>query len=60
MWFRLKQLRALKRLKKKDRQPVVGVLGCMAERLKTQLLESDHACVPAFGLHPVHGLSHVH
>ena len=23
------------------KQPVVGVLGCMAERLKTKLLESD-------------------
>ncbi|KAJ0408647.1 hypothetical protein ATCC90586_006348 [Pythium insidiosum] len=46
IWNRLEQLRQLKakllRTKKKTHQlPTVGVLGCMAERLKTKLLESD-------------------
>ena len=38
VWHRLKSLR-----KKKDQQPsmMVGVLGCMAERLKTKLLEQE-------------------
>ena len=26
-----------------ERRPVIGILGCMAERLKTQLLEKEHA-----------------
>lgn len=48
IWNRLEQIRQvkaklLKTRKKLDRKqlPTVGVLGCMAERLKTQLLESD-------------------
>ncbi|TMW67745.1 hypothetical protein Poli38472_007417 [Pythium oligandrum] len=46
IWNRLEQLRQTKtkllRTRKKNHQlPTVGVLGCMAERLKTQLLESD-------------------
>ncbi|CAI5741893.1 unnamed protein product [Hyaloperonospora brassicae] len=44
VWNRLESLRQTKakllRLKHKDVQ-TVGVLGCMAERLKTKLLESD-------------------
>ncbi|KAF1315737.1 Cdk5 regulatory subunit-associated protein 1, partial [Globisporangium splendens] len=48
IWNRLEQIRQVKAKilrtsKKKARKqlPTVGVLGCMAERLKTQLLESD-------------------
>jgi tRNA-2-methylthio-N6-dimethylallyladenosine synthase len=39
VWDRLYSLRAEKRKKKRD--ITVGVLGCMAERLKTKLLEGD-------------------
>ena len=35
------RLNALKNNKKKNRQLKVGILGCMAERLKTQLLEEE-------------------
>lgn len=42
IWFRLKQLKALRRSRKKDRAPLqIGVLGCMAERLKEKLLEQE-------------------
>lgn len=48
IWNRLEQIRQVKakllrtQSKKAPKQlPTVGVLGCMAERLKTQLLESD-------------------
>jgi len=43
IWNRLSQLRALRR--DKSRRPMtVGVLGCMAERLKHKLLEADKMC----------------
>ena len=41
IWQRLAYFRSLGKPKKKTERPVVGVLGCMAERLKTQLLEED-------------------
>ena len=41
MWNRLGYFRSIKQRRAKDKRPVVGVLGCMAERLKTKLLESD-------------------
>ncbi len=43
------ELRSLKKMRRKERRPVpvVGVLGCMAERLKSRLLEADHAYVQA-------------
>ena len=41
IWQRLAYFRSLGKPKKKAERPVVGVLGCMAERLKTQLLEAD-------------------
>ena len=41
IWQRLAYFKSLRRKKKKSEKPVVGVLGCMAERLKTQLLEAD-------------------
>lgn len=37
-----KRLEFMKSLKKKNPQVVVGMLGCMAERLKTQLLEEEN------------------
>ncbi|KAL6078297.1 CDK5 regulatory subunit associated protein 1 [Balamuthia mandrillaris] len=40
VWDRLNYLKSLKRQNKRQKR-VVGVLGCMAERLKTRLLESD-------------------
>ncbi|KJE98133.1 hypothetical protein CAOG_08147 [Capsaspora owczarzaki ATCC 30864] len=42
VWSRLNELKHM-RLKRTKDQPIsrVGVLGCMAERLKTQLLEKD-------------------
>ncbi|KAJ2452977.1 hypothetical protein EV183_002562 [Coemansia sp. RSA 2336] len=39
IWSRLTFLKSLKT--KSDRAPMVGVLGCMAERLKEKLLDSD-------------------
>lgn len=43
VWERLNIFRSIKRDKQKNklRPPLVGVLGCMAERLKETLLESD-------------------
>ncbi|RKP06888.1 hypothetical protein THASP1DRAFT_31300 [Thamnocephalis sphaerospora] len=41
IWQRLSSLKRLKTGKHRDRAPLVGVLGCMAERLKGQLLEKD-------------------
>lgn len=39
VWNRLKEFRALKR--EKDGQLTVGVLGCMAERIRDQILEKE-------------------
>lgn len=41
VWQRLGAFKNMKLRRKKGERPVVGVLGCMAERLKAQLLESD-------------------
>ncbi|KAJ2784442.1 hypothetical protein H4R18_001152 [Coemansia javaensis] len=41
IWSRLSYLKSLKTRSRPDRAPMVGVLGCMAERLKERLLESD-------------------
>ncbi|KAI8883846.1 tRNA-I(6)A37 thiotransferase enzyme MiaB [Backusella circina FSU 941] len=41
IWERLKYLRHYKTKINVDSPPIVGVLGCMAERLKTKLLEQD-------------------
>ncbi|XP_046881628.1 CDK5 regulatory subunit-associated protein 1 [Hypomesus transpacificus] len=42
IWNRLQQLTALKKRRLKSRTPMkIGVLGCMAERLKTELLERE-------------------
>ncbi|KAJ1858397.1 hypothetical protein LPJ57_007042, partial [Coemansia sp. RSA 486] len=41
IWSRLSHLKSLKTKTRPDRAPMVGVLGCMAERLKEKLLESD-------------------
>ncbi|KAJ1990904.1 hypothetical protein GGI25_003365 [Coemansia spiralis] len=41
IWERLSYLKSLKTKSRPDRSPMVGVLGCMAERLKEKLLESD-------------------
>ncbi|XP_051528263.1 CDK5 regulatory subunit-associated protein 1 [Myxocyprinus asiaticus] len=42
IWNRLKQLTALKKRRTKHETPLkIGVLGCMAERLKTELLERE-------------------
>ena len=41
VWNRLGFFKSMKRKLPKNKRPVVGVLGCMAERLKTKLLESD-------------------
>eukprot|EP00002_Diphylleia_rotans_P000345 TRINITY_DN10175_c0_g1_i1.p1 TRINITY_DN10175_c0_g1~~TRINITY_DN10175_c0_g1_i1.p1 ORF type:complete len:603 (+),score=123.05 TRINITY_DN10175_c0_g1_i1:47-1855(+) len=44
IWGRLRELRALrtKRPKEERKRQIVGVLGCMAERLKVQLLEEKN------------------
>jgi len=36
-----KRLLELRSLKKQNKKPVIGILGCMAERLKEQLLEEE-------------------
>ncbi|KAJ2355554.1 hypothetical protein GGF43_002619 [Coemansia sp. RSA 2618] len=41
IWSRLRQLKAQRTKTRPERAPMVGVLGCMAERLKERLLESD-------------------
>ena len=41
IWQRLAYFRSLGNGKKKTEKPVVGVLGCMAERIKEKLLEAD-------------------
>ncbi|KAI7905665.1 tRNA-I(6)A37 thiotransferase enzyme MiaB [Cokeromyces recurvatus] len=41
IWERLKYLRHYRTKINSDNPPIVGVLGCMAERLKTKLLEQD-------------------
>ena len=42
VWSRLDYFRSLKRKRSGKQAPLkVGVLGCMAERLKTKLLETD-------------------
>ncbi|KAG1176293.1 hypothetical protein G6F70_001900 [Rhizopus microsporus] len=41
IWERLKYLRHYKTKINLDSPPIVGVLGCMAERLKSKLLEED-------------------
>ncbi|KAI1288875.1 CDK5 regulatory subunit associated protein 1 [Mortierella claussenii] len=41
IWNRLAELKRQKLRATKDRAPLVGVLGCMAERLKDKLLDSD-------------------
>lgn len=42
IWNRLKQLTSLKKRRPKHEAPLkIGVLGCMAERLKTELLERE-------------------
>ncbi|KAJ2745903.1 hypothetical protein GGI20_001782 [Coemansia sp. BCRC 34301] len=41
IWRRLTFLKTLKAKSRPERPPMVGVLGCMAERLKEKLLESD-------------------
>ncbi|XP_076850388.1 mitochondrial tRNA methylthiotransferase CDK5RAP1 isoform X2 [Brachyhypopomus gauderio] len=42
IWNRLKQLTVLKKKRLKNSAPLkIGVLGCMAERLKTELLEKE-------------------
>ncbi|KAJ2802560.1 hypothetical protein H4R21_002369, partial [Coemansia helicoidea] len=41
IWSRLSYLKSLKTRARPDRAPMVGVLGCMAERLKERLLEAD-------------------
>ncbi|CAB1448470.1 unnamed protein product [Pleuronectes platessa] len=42
IWNRLQQLTAMKRRRLKSQTPMkIGILGCMAERLKTELLERE-------------------
>eukprot|EP01130_Rhizamoeba_saxonica_P018684 TRINITY_DN9433_c0_g1_i1.p1 TRINITY_DN9433_c0_g1~~TRINITY_DN9433_c0_g1_i1.p1 ORF type:complete len:573 (-),score=141.96 TRINITY_DN9433_c0_g1_i1:37-1755(-) len=41
IWHRLEYLKSLKKKRKKTEKLLVGVLGCMAERLKLKLIESD-------------------
>ena len=41
IWQRLAYFRSLGNGKKRSERPVVGVLGCMAERIKEKLLEAD-------------------
>ncbi|KAM9800822.1 mitochondrial tRNA methylthiotransferase CDK5RAP1 [Syngnathus typhle] len=42
IWNRLQELTAMKNRRQKSRTPMkIGILGCMAERLKTKLLERE-------------------
>lgn len=42
IWHRIKQINAVRRKRGKDKpQMKIGILGCMAERLKHQILEKD-------------------
>lgn len=41
VWSRLRELKAQKKKRAKSKPMVVGVLGCMAERLKTRLMEEE-------------------
>ncbi|KAK9529546.1 hypothetical protein VZT92_013630 [Zoarces viviparus] len=42
IWNRLRQLTAMKKKRMKSHMPMkIGILGCMAERLKTELLERE-------------------
>ncbi|XP_033823186.1 CDK5 regulatory subunit-associated protein 1 [Periophthalmus magnuspinnatus] len=42
IWNRLQQLKAMKKKRLKSHVPLkIGILGCMAERLKTELLERE-------------------
>ncbi|RHZ79448.1 hypothetical protein Glove_146g71 [Diversispora epigaea] len=41
IWQRLNVLKSINSKLGQDRRPLIGVLGCMAERLKTKLLETD-------------------
>ncbi|KAG0228879.1 CDK5 regulatory subunit associated protein 1 [Actinomortierella wolfii] len=41
IWNRLSELKRRKLDSPKNKEPIVGVLGCMAERLKDKLLDSD-------------------
>ncbi|XP_034538328.1 CDK5 regulatory subunit-associated protein 1 [Notolabrus celidotus] len=42
IWNRLQQLTAMKKKRPKSQAPMkIGILGCMAERLKTELLERE-------------------
>ena len=44
IYHRLEQLNSLKTKKKRSNQPLIlGVLGCMAERVKNDLLDNHHA-----------------
>jgi len=43
IWQRLRQLKALKHKSKNHEFPKLCVLGCMAERLKSQIFESENA-----------------
>uniref|UniRef100_A0A131XLS1 CDK5RAP1-like protein n=1 Tax=Hyalomma excavatum TaxID=257692 RepID=A0A131XLS1_9ACAR len=45
IWSKIKHLKALKKLRQADRQgPLqIGILGCMAERLKEKLIEKEKA-----------------
>lgn len=47
VWKRLEELRAANRRLKRHERKVVGILGCMAERLKDTLLESGLVSVVA-------------
>lgn len=40
VWGRLRKIKSTV-LKRQNQQPVIGILGCMAERLKDRLLESQ-------------------
>ena len=41
IWQRLAYFRSIGSMKKRRARPIVGVLGCMAERVKEKLLEAD-------------------